>query len=152
MLHLRMAATFCLAVMPSLADAGERALLMFQREGCSYCRRWDAEIAPAYPRTPEGQAAPLIRLDIKDPLPDGVTLTGRTPAFTPTFVLTDDGTEVARIEGYAGDEFFWVLLADMLRKSGWAPAAAPPQSDVQPQSPAQPSTAPIPPASQEDPA
>lgn len=108
-----------LALAPATLLAGERALLMFQRDGCSYCRRWDAEIAPAYPRTAEGQAAPLIRLDIHDPLPDGVTLTGRPPAFTPTFVLTDDGTEVARIEGYAGDEFFWVMLTDMLVKNGW---------------------------------
>lgn len=115
-----LAAAVLLAALPaSLAEAGERALLMFERDGCSYCKRWDAEIAPAYPRTAEGQAAPLQRLDVNDPLPPGVTLTGRPPAFTPTFVLTDDGTEVGRIEGYAGDEFFWVMLADMLVKSGW---------------------------------
>lgn len=102
-------------------------LLMFERDGCPYCRQWNEEIGPAYPKTAEGQAAPLQRLDIYDPLPDGVTLTGRKPTFTPTFVLISDGTEVGRIEGYAGNEFFWVMLDNMLSKAGWSP---PPQAGV----------------------
>ena len=93
---------------------------MFEREGCGYCKQWNEQIAPAYPQTAEGAAAPLRRLDIKDPLPEGTTLTRRPPAFTPTFVLTDDGTEVGRMEGYAGDEFFWVLLDRLLAEAGWA--------------------------------
>lgn len=108
------------------ASAGELELLMFEREGCSYCKLWNEQIGPAYPRTPEGLSAPLHRLDIRDPLPEGTVLTGRAPVFTPTFVLTDDGTEVSRIEGYAGDEFFWVLLDRMLAETGWTPADAPP--------------------------
>ncbi|HRO16069.1 MAG TPA: hypothetical protein PLL33_13725 [Paracoccus sp. (in: a-proteobacteria)] len=132
------AATTALALSAGAALAGQLELLMFEREGCAYCRQWNEEIGPAYPRTPEGAAAPLRRLDIKAPLPHGVTLTGRPPAFTPTFVLTDDGTEVARIEGYAGDEFFWVLLDRMLAQAGWTPdtAAVPPRPA--PQTPAAP--------------
>lgn len=103
------------------AMAGDLRLLMFEREGCGYCKLWNEQIGPAYPRTTEGAAAPLQRIDIKAPLPAGTVLTGRPPAFTPTFVLTDDGTEVARIEGYAGDEFFWVLLDRMLAQAGWSP-------------------------------
>lgn len=102
------------------AAAADFRLLMFERDGCSYCRQWNEEIGPAYPKTAEGQAAPLQRLDIKDPLPSGVTLTGRAPIFTPTFVLLSEGTEVGRIEGYAGDEFFWVLLARLLSDAGWS--------------------------------
>lgn len=109
--------------MGSIAAAGQFQLLMFERDGCSYCRRWNEEIGPAYPKTAEGQAAPLHRLDIKAPLPSGVTLTGRHPVFTPTFVLLSGGTEVGRIEGYAGDEFFWVLLDRLLRDAGWMAAA-----------------------------
>lgn len=101
------------------AAAGQFQLLMFERDGCSYCLLWNEQIGPAYPRTAQGRAAPLERLDVKAPLPEGVTLTGRPPAFTPTFVLLDDGTEVGRIEGYAGDEFFWVLLDRMLDRAGW---------------------------------
>lgn len=101
------------------ASADELRLLMFERDGCSYCKLWNEQIAPAYPKTAEGRAAPLTRLQIHDPIPDDITLTGRKPVFTPTFVLTDEGTEVARIEGYAGDEFFWGLLDQMLQKTGW---------------------------------
>ena len=36
------------------------------------------------------------------------------PVFTPTFVLVEDGKELGRIEGYAGDEFFWFLLGRLL--------------------------------------
>lgn len=94
-------------------------LVMFERDGCSYCLRWHEEIGPAYPNTAEGAAAPLRRIDIAEPLPGEITLTGRPPVFTPTFVLLREGTEVARIEGYAGDEFFWVLLDGMLDRAGW---------------------------------
>lgn len=103
-----------------LAGTTPLELVMFEREGCSYCLRWHEEIGPAYPRTAEGAAAPLRRIDIAAPLPDGITLTGRPPVFTPTFVLMREGVEVARIEGYAGDEFFWVLLDGMLDQAGWA--------------------------------
>lgn len=60
-----------------------------------------------------------VSISFTAPLPADVTLTGRHPAFTPTFVLIREGTEVARIEGYAGDEFFWVLLDAMLHQAGW---------------------------------
>src|SRR5690606_19383797 len=88
------------------------------------------EVGPAYPRTPEGAAAPLLRIDIKQELPEGITLTGVRPILTPTFVLTDDGTEVGRLEGYPGDEFFWVLLDGLLEKTGWTPADVPAHSDT----------------------
>lgn len=94
-------------------------LMMVERDGCSYCKRWHAEIGPAYPRTAEGAAAPLRRVDLGDGIPDDVTLSGRVPVFTPTFVLLDEGREAGRIEGYAGDEFFWVLLSAMLERAGW---------------------------------
>lgn len=115
------AAALTLAAGPG--QTGDLELLMFEREGCGYCRLWNEQIAPAYPRSPEGVAAPLHRLDIKAPIPQGTILTGRLPAFTPTFVLTDDGTEVSRMEGYVGDEFFWVLLDRMLGQVGWSPDA-----------------------------
>lgn len=114
------AALAVLWAMAATAAPAELQLLMFERDGCSYCRQWNEEIGPAYPKTAEGQAAPLQRLDIKAPLPSGVTLTGRAPIFTPTFVLLSEGTEVGRIEGYAGDEFFWVLLERLLSDAGWS--------------------------------
>ncbi|SFI30868.1 thioredoxin family protein [Albimonas pacifica] len=92
------------------------SLLMFETPGCAWCRRWDAEIAPIYPRTEAGRAAPLRRLDIHAPLPEGVGLS-RPAVFTPTFVLLRDGREAGRIEGYAGEAFFWGLLDQMLAEA-----------------------------------
>jgi len=84
--------------------------------GCFWCQKWTDEIGPIYPKTTEGQTAPLIRQDIHTPLPEGVTL-ARALVFTPTFVLLNDGVEVGRIEGYPGEDFFWGLLAQMIEKA-----------------------------------
>lgn len=99
---------------PSLAQA-EVSLLMFEEVGCVWCARWTAEVGPEYPITPEGQAAPLVRLDIHDPLPGNLTLTSQ-PRFTPTFILVEDGAELGRIEGYPGEDFFWGLLGRLLER------------------------------------
>ena len=107
-------------LMASTAGA-EPKLLMFEEEGCVWCERWDAEIGPIYPKTTEGRAAPLQKVNIRASVPDGVTLS-RSAVFTPTFVLVVEGQEVGRLEGYVGDEFFWVLLGDLLHKAGIEPA------------------------------
>ena len=99
-----------------LAQA-EPKLVMFEQVGCHWCERWDEEIGPIYPKTAEGRAAPLQKLDIHASLPDGMSLK-RSTVFTPTFVLIDEGKEVGRLEGYMGDEFFWVLLGDLLKQAG----------------------------------
>lgn len=108
-----------LGVSPLLA--GELRLLMFEQPGCVWCARWDAEIGPIYPKTSEAQAAPLTRLQLHAPLPDGVSLT-RPARFTPTFVLIEDGTELGRIEGYPGEDFFWPMLDELLARADSAPA------------------------------
>lgn len=58
------------------AGAAELRLLMFEQPGCLYCARWDAEIAPQYPLTDEGRAAPVQRLQMRDPLPRAWNLPG----------------------------------------------------------------------------
>lgn len=123
----------CVVTAPALA--GDLQLLMFERDGCIYCQRWNEQVGPAYPNTPEGAAAPLLRIDIKQALPEGITLTAGRPFLTPTFVLTDDGTEVGRLEGYPGDEFFWFLLDGLLEKTGWTPTDDPAQSDTRKDAP-----------------
>jgi hypothetical protein len=102
-----------LAFLALAAPAAAAELVMVEEQGCPWCARWDAEIAPAYPLTPEGQAAPLRRIDLHAPVPDDLTFDS-VPRITPTFILVDDGREVARLEGYPGDEFFWPLLGQML--------------------------------------
>lgn len=102
-------------------EARSAQLLMLERQGCIWCDRFDAEIAPAYPHTAEGQRAPLRRVDVGGAWPDD--LTGIAPErLTPTFVLmSDDGVEVARLRGYPGDQFFWPLLDEMLAKLAPSP-------------------------------
>lgn len=97
-----------LAPLPALAAD----LVMVEQAGCHWCARWNAEIAHIYPKTDEGQRAPLRRVDLRN-LPDDIAFTS-PPVFTPTFVLVEDGQELGRIEGYAGDEFFWFLLTKLL--------------------------------------
>lgn len=103
---------------PLAATAAE--LVMVEQEGCIYCAQWDREIAHIYPKTDEGKRAPLRRVPLRD-LPEDIAFKSR-PVFTPTFVLVEGGQELGRIEGYAGDEFFWFLLGGLLDENGIPPA------------------------------
>jgi len=90
-------------------------LMMFEQDGCPWCERWKAEIGPIYPKTAEGRIAPLVKVQIHDPLEKGITLNS-PPVYTPTFILLNDGQEVGRIEGYRSDEFFWWFMETMIKK------------------------------------
>lgn len=111
-----------LALLTATTAAAE--LFMFEESGCPWCRRWHAEVGIAYPKTPEGQRAPLRRLELHAARPAGVTF-AKPVTVSPTFVLVEDGREVDRITGYPGADFFWGLLGEMLGKlkttSGRAP-------------------------------
>ncbi|RST84392.1 transcriptional regulator [Aquibium carbonis] len=90
-------------------------LLMLEQPGCVWCAQFNAQIAPAWPKTQEGRRAPLRRVDITRPWPadlDGIA----KERFTPTFVLMDEGREVGRIRGYVGDEFFWFRIGELLAR------------------------------------
>lgn len=118
-------------VIPLLAAspaAAELTLLVIEQPGCVYCARWDRDIAPILPRTDEGKAAPLRRIQLREPVPADITL-DRPATFTPTFVMLNDGRETGRIEGYPGDEFFWPLLNELIDT---ATLAQPPQQENQP--------------------
>jgi len=95
------------------AEAAE--LIMVEQPGCAWCARWNDEIGVAYPKTAEGKTAPLRRVDITDGWPDDLAGIQRE-RLTPTFILVDDGKEVARLRGYPGEHFFWPLLNEMLGK------------------------------------
>lgn len=95
----------------------ETRLVMVEEHGCIWCARWNDEISEIYPKTAEGAAAPLQRMDIHAKRPDDITFS-RSLYYTPTFVLVVDGKETARIEGYPGEDFFWGLLGKMLAQAG----------------------------------
>jgi len=109
------AALFALAAaalwMSSVAAA---ELVMFRRDGCPWCEAWDREIGPIYGKTDLGRRAPLRMVNMPR---DRAEVALKSPIiYTPTFVLVDNGREVARIEGYAGDHFFWGLVEGLLER------------------------------------
>ncbi|RMC30322.1 SoxS protein [Paracoccus alkanivorans] len=89
---------------------------MVEQEGCIYCEAWDREIGPGFAKSSEGLRAPLLRVDIDGPWPDGIALE-RRPTITPTFILLREGAELSRLEGYPGDQYFYPLIDEMLSKA-----------------------------------
>jgi thioredoxin-related protein len=89
---------------------------MFRRVGCPWCAAWDREIGPIYAKTELGQriAIRLIDLDQRDAMKFKLESPVR---FTPTFVLLDEDREIGRIEGYPGEDFFWVRLERLVPSS-----------------------------------
>ena len=105
---------FASALVAIGANAHAAELVMFERPGCPWCKRWHTEIGPAYPLTTEGKAAPLRRHHIRDQALAGITLS-RPVTVTPTFVLAEGGREVGRIVGYPGEDFFYGMLDGLLK-------------------------------------
>lgn len=88
---------------------------MFRQAACPWCAAWDRAVGPIYAKTDTGRRAPLRELDISQQNASGVALETRI-IYTPTFVLAEGGREIGRIEGYAGEDFFWGRLDRMLQK------------------------------------
>ncbi|MBT4589915.1 MAG: hypothetical protein HON14_13640 [Rhodospirillaceae bacterium] len=102
------------------AKASSAELIMFESENCEWCEVWLEKIGPIYPKTPEGKYAPLRRVDIADEMPKDLAKL-RPASFTPTFVVMENGVEITRILGYPGEDFFWGLLEEALKKIGYRP-------------------------------
>ena len=100
----------CMTLTTSAAE-----LVMVEQNGCHYCEQWNKDIGHIYPKTSEGKFAPLRRVNIRD-IPKDIELKSR-PAFTPTFVLVEDGHEVGRLEGYPGEDLFWAMIDQVMKKS-----------------------------------
>jgi len=90
-------------------------LLMFRRAGCPWCAAWDREIGPIYGKTDVGRRLPIRFIDLERANERKLAL--ESPVrFTPTFVLVDEDREIARIEGYPGEDFFWGALERLLQR------------------------------------
>ncbi len=114
--HVMKLRTFFLASALGLTALAASAaeLVMVEQRGCAWCARWNEEIAPAYPNTREGHFAPLRRVDLRE-MPEDLTLDRRV-TYTPTFLVVEDGQELARLEGYPGPDFFWPVLERLLEE------------------------------------
>ncbi len=111
MIFRRFIAATAVALLPAL-PAWPVELVMVEQPGCYNCKLWDQEIAPIYPRTEAGQHAPLRREQLHE-RPNDLTY-ARAVNFTPTFILIDGGEEIARLEGYPGEDFFWWHIENIL--------------------------------------
>src|ERR1051326_3027911 len=113
------------------ADAAE--LVMYRRDGCPWCAKFDRALGPIYPKTEFNQSAPLrqINLDHDRDLP----IIHGAIRYTPTFVLVENGREVGRIEGYPGEDYFWPRLSYLLelQKERSAGVARPPETRPAPE-------------------
>jgi len=99
----------------TLTSSRAAELIMFEQAGCTWCETFDREIAPIYPKTSEGQRAPLRRISIDQPLPSELAFI-EIERLTPLFVLVDNGREIGRIRGYPGEDHFWGLLGVLVKK------------------------------------
>ena len=103
------------------ASAQGLRLLMIEQAGCYVCAAFNRDVAPAYEASAEGALAPLVRADLRGPMPEGVTLASR-PFVTPTFILIGaDGHETGRLIGYPGDDFFWPYVNEMIAEASGSP-------------------------------
>ena len=98
----------------SAADTQWR-LLQVRQAGCPLCAAWDRQVAPGYGQTATGRRAPLLRVDIDGPWPDGLVLSAR-PRVTPSFVLLRQGVEMGRMEGFSSPADFHAELALLLQR------------------------------------
>lgn len=90
-------------------------LVMFEQAGCTWCELFDREIAPIYPKTTEGQRAPLRRVNIDRTVPPDLAFI-EVERLAPLFVLIQNGHEIGRIRGYPGEDNFWGLLGVLIKK------------------------------------
>jgi hypothetical protein len=90
-------------------------LVMFEQAGCTWCEIFDREIAPIYPKTTEGQRAPLRRVNIDRAVPSDLAFI-EVERLAPLFVLVQNGHEIGRIRGYPGEDNFWGLLGVLIKK------------------------------------
>ncbi|MBF0246523.1 MAG: thioredoxin family protein [Alphaproteobacteria bacterium] len=92
-------------------------LVFFHASYCGVCERWEEEVAPIYPKTPESRTLPLRRHNVNDSRPSDLAFV-RSIVYTPTFVAVENGKEIGRIVGYINDDFFWSQMQGLVEKVG----------------------------------
>ena len=86
---------------------------MVEQPGCVYCRQWNKDLAPIYPKTEVGEFAPLRHVQLSEIRSGDIDLNSPV-IFTPTFLLVEGNVEIGRLEGYASEDFFWPMLELLL--------------------------------------
>ena len=115
----RLFAACAVSILSLFATASQAAeLVMIEEPGCPWCIKWEKDLGAIYPKTPEGKFAPMRKVQLHDVRSSDADTLGfslvQPVVYTPTFLLIDNGAEVARLQGYPGEDFFWGLLEKML--------------------------------------
>ena len=108
--------TFLFLLIALPATAAE--LLMFSNPHCGYCQAFLNEVAPTYPNTEYAKVLPLRVVQVNEQMPEWIAKALEEKRLqpivaTPTFVIWED-KEIARVEGYAGKDGFYGVLADFV--------------------------------------
>ncbi len=107
------------AIFLTITGGGSRAraaeLVMFESSACTWCEAWNKEVGVIYDKTPESKLLPLRRVDVDDDRPTDLEHVGGI-IYTPTFIVLEDGKIIGRIIGYPGEDFFWQLLGEVVKK------------------------------------
>ncbi|NQU59473.1 MAG: hypothetical protein HQ513_19745 [Rhodospirillales bacterium] len=99
----------------SQSNAKAAELVMFESDSCEWCEAWNEDIGVVYGKTSEAKIVPLRRVDMDSDRPADLRhLEGLM--YTPTFIVMENGREVGRIVGYPGEDFFWQLLNEIIKK------------------------------------
>lgn len=110
-------AVFVMVVSLGGVDAGQSKvrLIMVEAPGCYHCARFMREVGRGYPKSREGQFAPLRRVGRSHP-----SIKGFNPiVYTPTFIVVRSGEEIGRISGYPGKAYFYPELRPLLSQVGF---------------------------------
>ena len=94
------------------AQAAE--LLMFEHRGCIACKQFKAEVLPDYKLSEIGKNLPIRSIVQGDTEAlEGLKIKSNAFYYSPTFILVQDGVEIARIRGYLGKDKFWVQINNL---------------------------------------
>lgn len=90
-----------------------RELVVFETEGCVYCRLFRRDVVPDYLKSEAAQQVPLRFVDV-DNAGSLEPFLSSPLTIIPTTVLLVDGREAGRIAGYPGSAAFQQMVSHML--------------------------------------
>jgi hypothetical protein len=114
LIRLVVALSLALTVLPAPAVSAAE-LVFVEVMGCTYCIRFNRQMAQKYQVSDTGKAVPLRRVNLRKRWPADLNQVDRPP-YTPVFILVEDGREVGRFNGYTNPQRFNRDLRRLLRK------------------------------------
>lgn len=110
-----------LAMLPALATQAARnaspahlpatsdQLIVFEDDGCIYCRLFRRDVLPRYQTSRRAKSLPIHFVSVRQS--EGLRRRLNAPlSVVPTFVVMRNGREIGRIDGYTGPGPFFRLI------------------------------------------